>query len=154
MLAIEYFFTVVPQTICLSRKFSAGQVWEEEFCCTSRWTHSVFTWNRDKWCGLFSFLAQNKWYLVYKKTVLFTITILTLLGPERRIYIRSENDQSGFTSMPCSSWWLQNLKKCLSILLLRVKFATKWAFIEVLNLSTKLYRDIWKDVKKLCQFRS
>ena len=35
--------------------------------------------------------------------------------------------------------------------------SAKWAFIEVLNLSTKLYRDIWNlkgCKKKLCQFRS
>ena len=34
-------------------------------------------------------------------------------------------------------------KKCPPMFLLRVKFATKWVFIEVLNLSNKLYRDNW-----------
>ena len=40
--------------------------------------------------------------------------------------------------------------------LLRMKFATKRAFIEVLNPSTKLYRNVWtlkKCKKKLSQLR-
>ena len=35
------------------------------------------------------------------------------------------------------------------LFLLRMKYPTKWAFIEVLNPRTKLYKDIWKDEKKL-----
>ena len=53
---------------------------------------------------------------------------------------------------PVASDDLKNLerKKSLSMVLLRMKFATKWAFIKVLNPGTKLYRDIeiCKDVKK------
>ena len=33
-------------------------------------------------------------------------------------------------------------KTCLSIFLLRVKFATKLAFIEVMNPSTQLYKNV------------
>lgn len=35
------------------------------------------------------------------------------------------------------------------LFLLRMKYPTKWAFIEVLNPRTKLYKDIWKDEKNL-----
>ena len=92
-------------------------------------------------------------YVCFSKA---SVIILTLRSQKTQ-YMFWKWSKSGPTSRACSSWWLQNLKNCHSILLLRVKFATKWVFVEVLNLRTKLYRDIWslkRCKKKLCQFRS
>ena len=88
LVIIEYCFTVVPQVICLSRKSSGGQVWEEKFSNST--SNELTQYSQMEYGQMIYSLGLSRSWLRTNATLFigkpYYLTILTLRSRKKYIY--------------------------------------------------------------------